>query len=263
MPEPEANLNDPEALAAAAGAIADAFGLGATTVPSNQWPIDDGDTVLSVSLSGERTGRLYLAVNDQVAARLQNDPSRFVAGMKRGADEFTTRSGLEFDVGEIELVDSAPDTTAEILDGSQLCALVGVTWDAADIAAADQAGSNDDDGSDVVAGERRNADEIGRPFTPNPFEQAITGSSSEAYAAIGPLNLLQDVDMEVTVELGRTRMAIRELLALQPGMVVEIDRAAGAPIDVLVNGRMIACGEVVVVDEEFGIRITEIVGAPT
>lgn len=76
---------------------------------------------------------------------------------------------------------------------------------------------------------------------------------------VGPLGLLNDVDMEVTVELGRTVMPIRELLALQPGMVVEIDRAAGAPIDVLVNGRLIARGEVVVIDEEFGVRITDIV----
>jgi flagellar motor switch protein FliN/FliY len=58
-------------------------------------------------------------------------------------------------------------------------------------------------------------------------------------------------------------MPIRDLLSLQPGMVVEIDRAAGAPIDVLVNGRRIACGEVVVIDEEFGIRITEIVAGGT
>jgi flagellar motor switch protein FliN len=75
----------------------------------------------------------------------------------------------------------------------------------------------------------------------------------------GALELLSDVEMEVTVELGRTTMPIRDLLSLQPGMVVEIDRAAGAPIDVLVNGRRIASGEVVVIDEEFGVRITEIV----
>ena len=53
-------------------------------------------------------------------------------------------------------------------------------------------------------------------------------------------------------------MPVRELLDLAPGMVVEIDRAAGAPIDLLVNGRRIASGEVVVIDEEFGVRITEI-----
>ncbi|MDQ1676824.1 MAG: flagellar motor switch protein FliN [Actinomycetota bacterium] len=75
------------------------------------------------------------------------------------------------------------------------------------------------------------------------------------------LDLLRDVEMEVTVELGRTRMAIRELLALAPGAVVELDRAAGSPADLLVNGRLIARGEVVVVDEDFGVRITEIVGS--
>lgn len=74
------------------------------------------------------------------------------------------------------------------------------------------------------------------------------------------LDLLRDVEMEVTAELGRTRMTVRELLSLTPGAVVELDRAAGSPADLLVNGTLIARGEVVVVDEDFGIRITEIVG---
>ena len=65
----------------------------------------------------------------------------------------------------------------------------------------------------------------------------------------------------MTAELGRTRMTVRELLSLSPGAVVELDRLAGSPSDLLVNGTLIARGEVVVVDEEFGIRITEIVGA--
>jgi flagellar motor switch protein FliN len=79
------------------------------------------------------------------------------------------------------------------------------------------------------------------------------------------LDLLQDVEMEVSAELGRTRMSVRELVSLSPGAVVELDRAAGSPADLLVNGRLIARGEVVVVDENFGIRITEIVppGAET
>lgn len=75
------------------------------------------------------------------------------------------------------------------------------------------------------------------------------------------LELLRDVEMEVTVELGRTRMTVRELLTLTPGAVVELDRAAGSPADLLVNGTLIARGEIVVVDEDFGIRITEIVAA--
>jgi flagellar motor switch protein FliN/FliY len=75
----------------------------------------------------------------------------------------------------------------------------------------------------------------------------------------GGLDMLHDVEMEVSAELGRTRMSVRELLSLNPGAIVELDRAAGSPADLLVNGRLIARGEVVVVDENFGIRITEIV----
>ncbi|GAA3149672.1 hypothetical protein GCM10010466_46320 [Planomonospora alba] len=71
-------------------------------------------------------------------------------------------------------------------------------------------------------------------------------------------DLLHDVEMDVTAELGRTRMTVRELLSLAPGAVVELDRAAGSSADLLVNGRLIARGEVVVIDENFGIRVTEI-----
>ncbi|GAA0418672.1 hypothetical protein Aca07nite_05850 [Actinoplanes capillaceus] len=77
------------------------------------------------------------------------------------------------------------------------------------------------------------------------------------------LDMLYDVEMEVSAELGRTRMSVRELLSLTPGAIVELDRAAGSPADLLVNGRLIARGEVVVVDENFGIRITEIVSPGT
>lgn len=77
------------------------------------------------------------------------------------------------------------------------------------------------------------------------------------------IELLHGVAMEVTVELGRTRMAVRELLALHPGDVLELDRAAGSPADLLVNGRLIARGEVVVLDEDFALRVTEIVTTAT
>jgi flagellar motor switch protein FliN/FliY len=80
-------------------------------------------------------------------------------------------------------------------------------------------------------------------------------------AARRGIEMLHGVDMELTVELGRTRMAVRDLLALAPGDVLELDRAAGSPADLLVNGRLIARGEVVVVDEDFGLRITQIIDA--
>jgi flagellar motor switch protein FliN/FliY len=96
-------------------------------------------------------------------------------------------------------------------------------------------------------------------FAPLP---APAGGSQRSSAAglSGPIELLHDVEMGVTVELGRTRMLVRDILELSPGSVIELDRAAGSPIDVLVNGTLIARGEVVVIDEEFGIRITEVIG---
>lgn len=75
-----------------------------------------------------------------------------------------------------------------------------------------------------------------------------------------PIELLYSVDMAVTVELGRTRMTMKDLLALRPGKVIELDRSARAPVDVLVNNTLLARGEVVMVDEELGVRVTEIVG---
>ena len=79
--------------------------------------------------------------------------------------------------------------------------------------------------------------------------------------ALEAMHVLAEVEMKVTAELGRTRMSVAELLSLAPGSLIELDRTAGSPIDLLVNGTLIARGEVVVVDEEYGIRLTEITGS--
>ena len=73
------------------------------------------------------------------------------------------------------------------------------------------------------------------------------------------IELLLDVSLRVTVELGRTRMKLAQILELQHGSVVELDRLAGDPVDIFVNDRMVAHGEVVVVDDKFGVRITEMI----
>lgn len=73
------------------------------------------------------------------------------------------------------------------------------------------------------------------------------------------IGLIMDVPLEVTVELGRTKKSIAEILDFTPGTIIELDRIAGEPIDVLVNGKFVAKGEVVVIEESFGIRVTEIV----
>lgn len=97
-------------------------------------------------------------------------------------------------------------------------------------------------------------------LTDQPFVPAF-GAAPGSLPPQRGLEMLHGVDMEVTVELGRTRMTVRDLLALTPGAVLELDRAAGSPADLLVNGRLVARGEVVVVDEDFGLRVTEIVDA--
>ena len=74
------------------------------------------------------------------------------------------------------------------------------------------------------------------------------------------MDLLHNVEMSITVELGRTRMQLRDVLALVPGAVVELDRTISSPVDVLINGTLLARGEVVVVDDDLGVRITEVVG---
>ncbi len=75
----------------------------------------------------------------------------------------------------------------------------------------------------------------------------------------GNISLIMDVPLEVTVELGRTHRIIKDILEFVPGSIIELDKLAGEPIDILVNGKVIAKGEVVVIDENFGVRITEIV----
>ena len=73
------------------------------------------------------------------------------------------------------------------------------------------------------------------------------------------IGLIKDVPLEVTVELGRTRKSIAEILDFAPGTIIELDKIAGEPIDVLVNGKYVAKGEVVVIEESFGVRVTEII----
>ena len=74
----------------------------------------------------------------------------------------------------------------------------------------------------------------------------------------GNIGLIMDVYMEMTVELGRTKKQIKEILGMGEGTIIELDKLAGEPVDILVNHKPIAKGEVVVIDENFGVRVTEI-----
>lgn len=86
-------------------------------------------------------------------------------------------------------------------------------------------------------------------------ESFTSGSGS------GGLNRVRDIPLEVTVELGRTRLLIRDILDLSPGSIIELDKLAGEPVDLFANGMLVARGEVIVIDDNFGVRVTEIITA--
>jgi flagellar motor switch protein FliN/FliY len=88
---------------------------------------------------------------------------------------------------------------------------------------------------------------------------AADGRAAPGGAGDMSLDLIMDVNVTVALEVGRTSISVRELLSLTPGSIIELDRLAGEPLDVLVNGIKVARGEVVVVNEKFGIRLTEVV----
>ena len=93
-------------------------------------------------------------------------------------------------------------------------------------------------------------------YQPAQFENFTAGAMLPGAENIG---LIKDVPLEVTVELGRTAKPISDILDFSPGTIIELDKVAGEPVDVLVNGKFVAKGEVVVIEESFGVRVTEIV----
>ncbi len=219
---------------AAALVLAQQLSLGDTTRDAQQWPIDPNDTVLRMAISEQAGASLILAVNDEVADRLLADRATLTEAFRLALNALGRDLGVELSGVSVDRSTAArPTAIAEILDDLRLTALAGVTI-------------NLDLFIDGPGG-------IGVTFEAQQLDPSHGG-----YGNASPLTLLNEVMMTVTAELGRTMMPVRELLGLSPGMVVEIDRMAGAPIDLLVNGRRIAVGEVVVIDEEFGIRITEI-----
>jgi flagellar motor switch protein FliN/FliY len=196
-------------------------------------PVSDPDTVplppaaasaVSANLSGEVSGDVVLVISADVVEALQNSPvgKMDVASALRPALEAAAAT-----LGRVRVSSERMEEPLAALDGLR------------------------DKGMLVAV-----------PLLADGEHQATFALQVNLPAARsqrGSLDLLRHVAMEVTVEIGRTRMTVQELLSLHPGEVVELDRAASAPADLLVNGTLIARGEIVVVDEDFGLRISEIV----
>ncbi|HRP96773.1 MAG TPA: flagellar motor switch protein FliN [Rhodocyclaceae bacterium] len=125
--------------------------------------------------------------------------------------------------------------------------------------AAVEAGASDQEAERVAAELAAAAHES--PYQAKPASQLFPdfGATSGKPGSLNDFDMILDIPVQLTVELGRTRLSIRNLLQLAHGSVVELDGLAGEPMDVLVNGTLIAQGEVVVVNDKFGIRLTDII----
>ena len=96
------------------------------------------------------------------------------------------------------------------------------------------------------------------PFAWLAIKVRTSATNSVGTLGVGKLGRIHDVEMALSVVIGRTRMSVAHVLGLEPGDVVDLDRSAGSPADILLNGRLIAQGEVVVVDQDYAVRITKI-----
>jgi flagellar motor switch protein FliN/FliY len=196
-----------------------------------------------VDISAPAVDILDLALDDLPIARQGDDP--------------LVRVGFQLSVGD--LIDT---TLMQVMPVPFARALVGGLLDAQAAPAAPVAPVEPvEPAASAPAEPAAGGDEPRLRPVPAPVAQPVTFPSlDELPSAPGgsDISLLLDVPLQVTVELGRTQMRIRNVLELVPGSIIELDKLAGEPVDVLVNGKQIARGEVVVIDEEFGVRITDV-----
>jgi len=226
-------------------------------------PPDGLGRAVSLNVRGTATGTLVLVVADSLAAALENSPFGTQALLAAlGPALADAGAALEQACGAPLELEAAQEISSSI-------ALSGV-GDGRLFAAVPLSTGGEHVATLALLLEPEAALPPATSSTAVPPQRAAPEARAHEFASLEgrsggpgvsrPLDLLHDVEMGVTAELGRTRMTVRDLLSLTPGSVVELDRAAGSPVDVLVNGTLIARGEVVVIDEEYGIRISEIVG---
>lgn len=147
-------------------------------------------------------------------------------------------------------------TPAEILDADWADALSQQTMQAPSATQADGLAQASDDWASALAEQTANQTPHARQPDPAAVFPPIQGNLAEG---VGEIDMIMDIPVQLSVELGRTRLTIKNILQLGQGSVVELDGLAGEPMDIYVNGYLIAQGEVVVVEEKYGIRVTDIV----
>lgn len=207
-----------------------------------------GSKAVTANISGSVSGTLVITLHPELAAAVENGPlgpQEMVAGLEPALTDAT--GALSATYGDVRFeAPQALDAEIAVANAAQAESVCVVPFM-----------SNGAVAGAVVLLVNHSGAQAEAPSESASFEPL---SGSVTTGSVRAVELLNDVEMGVTAELGRTRMTVRELLAMQPGSIVELDRAAGSPVDLLVNGTLVARGEVVVIDEEFGVRITEIIG---
>lgn len=245
------NLSADAVLNQVAAVFADALGYDVEPKPSTRWAPSVSTRAFLAEITGTVTGTLVAALDPSEVAKHGDD------GLAAASDAFGAAllsvpnlTVLDLSSGDAPVLGS---TVSLVEDGVQTAVLGWVSKaaqaadSASEVAPTDQASTSP---LQVTL-----AADLPYPSSAGGFKQFGEVSANSA----NPMRLLHDVRMRVTAELGRAELSVRELLGLAPGSVIELDRVAGSPIDVLVNDKLVARGEVVVIDEEFGVRIVEIV----
>jgi len=193
-------------------------------------------------LTGQVVGAIVSGISSQVSKAMLSNPGEVVVKKKIDIKGSVIVVEAQIIIGEF-----SPGKTAFVFEGKIVNLMKSGPKEAASV-----------DGfvGDMTGGTVKS----GGPAAAQKITTSELHHEARTYNGKGEnLELLLDVPLQVTVELGRTDKLVREVLELSPGSVIELDKLAGEPVDVLVNQKYIAKGEVVVIDENFGIRITDIV----
>ncbi|WP_147105592.1 flagellar motor switch protein FliN [Nesterenkonia populi] len=248
MPK-SAALNDSAAALAAALPVTSAVSAEPAEGPRDSAELTGAGSVALTTLVGEASADMAVHLDPSVlGGSEQLDPnvvslddvlrpafeaasSALGTGVLSAADPSTARTLLQDDAARLYVLETG---------GS------AVGWYAVRLRDADDSGAAGGSGAGA----------------PAPNQNGLKASEGGGTGDVASrLSRLHNVHMGLTVEIGRTRVSVREALDLEPGAVIELDRNAGAPADVRLNGRLIAQGEVVVMDQDYGVRITRILDA--
>lgn len=220
---------------------------------------------------GQLSAELVVVPHQDVIAALEEAGNLSLAEALRPALEAAAET-----LGSGVLSPAEQRNTGDVLSGANmtLVELVGegttqawfglsVRGDAPDrqAAQAGPSGSTADDAQGVGGQAPAPQQAGGQQFAAQPAAFPPLDNQRSLAAAEAGMRVLYDVEMTLTVEIGRTRLPVRDVLELVPGTVLELDRSAGAPADIMVNGRLVARGEIVVVDDEYAVRVSEIVSS--